>query len=304
MNDVVPILFVGGTYGTYLEWCLTSLCRAEEVKSPFTAKGSSHRFIGNHLQDMQGWETFNQHRRKLLRSSTHPTFVRFHPKTYFHESLNKNLNNVFSSVKHALYLSPDSGLVLAAINNLMFKAYKNWWDHIFTVQLSPSLLYNNWPIDPDTPISAIPIWIQREFLSFHLMPFWLKQTGWTPEHQWQHPKCLQISMSDILYNFEDTILSIGKFCNLDFVQPIEKLLPYHRQNVTSQKYLDQDQLCNSIVDSTVSGIEFDWSDRLLTVISQGWIQWQLRNLGYEIECHGLDIFPTNSLQLKKLLYTQ
>jgi len=32
------------------------------------------------------------------------------------------------------------------------------------------------------------------------------------------------------------------------------------------------------------------------------IQWQLRNQGYEIQCHGLDMFPTNSVQLRKLIY--
>jgi len=41
----------------------------------------------------------------------------------------------------------------------------------------------------------------------------------------------------------------------------------------------------------------------LPLPSEVWIQYRLRELGYEIRCHGLDIFPTTSVQLKKLLYT-
>jgi hypothetical protein len=37
--------------------------------------------------------------------------------------------------------------------------------------------------------------------------------------------------------------------------------------------------------------------------SESYVQWQLRNLGYEIQCHELDKFPTNSVHLKELLYT-
>jgi hypothetical protein len=40
----------------------------------------------------------------------------------------------------------------------------------------------------------------------------------------------------------------------------------------------------------------------LPLASEAWIQWQLRNLGWEIKCHELDIFPTNSVYLKELLY--
>jgi predicted nuclease with RNAse H fold len=40
----------------------------------------------------------------------------------------------------------------------------------------------------------------------------------------------------------------------------------------------------------------------LPLPSEAWIQWQLRNLGYELRCHGLDMFPTNSVQLRELLY--
>ena len=35
-----------------------------------------------------------------------------------------------------------------------------------------SKIYENWPVPSGTPAAKIPRWIQREFLSFYLMPAW------------------------------------------------------------------------------------------------------------------------------------
>jgi hypothetical protein len=67
-----------------------------------------------------------------------------------------------------------------------------------------------------------------------------------------------------------------------------------------QQNLLEDQICNRIVQYTINDLDFDWPE--LSLPSQSWIQWELRNQGFEIECHGLDKFPTNSIQLKKLIY--
>ena len=82
------------------------------------------------------------------------------------------------------------------------------------------------------------------------------------------------------------------------------MIPYHIKMLSLQKWTTQDQLCKKIIDSITSNQLFNWSDQQLPLPSQSWIQWQLRNLGYEIKCHGLDIFPTNTTQLVDLLTTQ
>ena len=69
-----------------------------------------------------------------------------------------------------------------------------------------------------------------------------------------------------------------------------------------QRYQNQDQLCQDIVDNTLNNTYFDWRDQEVPLASQAWIQWQLRNLGWEIKCDGLDTWPTNSIQLKNLIY--
>ena len=77
----------------------------------------------------------------------------------------------------------------------------------------------------------------------------------------------------------------------------------NRNAALTEKLLKQvDSLCNQIVDSTIQGVDFSWADRYLPLPSESWVHWQLRNLGFEIQCHELDIFPTNSKKLKELLY--
>ena len=70
----------------------------------------------------------------------------------------------------------------------------------------------------------------------------------------------------------------------------------------NQTNIGQDALCHQIVNLTLNDLWFDLSDAHFPVVSQSWVQWEFRNQGYEIQCHGLDLFPTNTIQLKKLLY--
>ena len=54
--------------------------------------------------------------------------------------------------------------------------------------------------------------------------------------------------------------------------------------------------------STKLNFDFSWQEHILPMASQAYIQWQLRNNGFEIRCDGLDNFPNDSVQLKSLLY--
>ena len=84
MITTVPIIYNGGSYGTYLEWCLTSLCSNQPIIDPFTSIGNSHAFKGNHLGNMQGW-------REYLSSNSKYRFARLHPKDSKTESITDNL---------------------------------------------------------------------------------------------------------------------------------------------------------------------------------------------------------------------
>ena len=290
----IAIAFNGGSYGTYLEWCLTTLTSAEEIVPPFSSLGNSHNYVGKHLSNIAGW-------RMHERSTAKAPFVRLHPKTIQGESLTANMNYLCESADSVVYLYPDRGSMLLSLNNFVYKTWTDWWHYCFTnTMIDVDKIYNNWPVSRDVDIADIPIWIKREFLSLYLMPAWFDQVEWYHPDTWQHPKCCIVTLGQLFYNFESTLQRVQKHCNLHFEKPISDLLPYHQINLTLQKYSTQDQICKQIIDAVINNHNLDWEE--ITLISESWVQWQLRNLGFELRCHELDKFPTNSVQLRELLY--
>lgn len=288
----VGIAYPPGAYGTYLEWCLTTLTSQEEIVSPFTTNGSSHKFIGNAVSN---WQQFVN-----LKQSVN--FARFSPKTTKEESLLENLTSVCEHADALIHLYPDKNSILLCINNWYSKIYSDWWEYyVANNRIDLDEICKKWPVDQNTKIKDVPRWIKREFLSFYLMPTWMDMVEWHHIDTWHHKKCYVVTMDQLLYNFEKTLSQLEKFCGLDYVRPISDLVGYHQQNLKNQKDLNADDLCNQIVNSVIEHKELHWGD--ISLINESWVQWQLRNLGYELRCHELDNFPTNSVQLKELLYS-
>ena len=297
-QSTVPILYHGGSYGTYLEWCLTVLTTDLPLTSPFTTIGNSHNFPGHQLGNIKGW-------RHYVSSPECWKFVRLHPKTKSDEKLKQNLNEISSHVNFFIYIYPSKDTLLLSLINQFTKIWDDWWDSAFNSRqsISSSKIYENWPVPRDVPINQIPVWIKREFLSYYLMPMYFDQIEWDqPEHHNQH-NCVFVSLDNLLYDFKNTILGIINQLNLKLIKPIDLLDPYYHQMSSLQTNVNQGVLCKEILDSISNQTLFDWTNQNLTLVSESYLQWQLRNLGYELRCHGLDTFPTNSVQLKELLYT-
>lgn len=295
-KNTIVIAYPGGTYGTYLEWALTTLTTDIPIQSPLTTEGArqgnSHNFKGHQLMDLDGWNNY------VASNNSYP-FARLHPKSKKEHSLSENLTAILKDAHRIIYIYPDRDSLLLSMNNNYSKTAKNWFEH----NINPTtLLYDNWPIEPGTPLDQVPNWVKREFLSYYFVLQWQDAIEWNHLEEWNHPNCLNITIRQLLYNFENTILKIKEFCNLDFKKNVTELAHIHLKMLTMQKNLNQDWLVREIVHTTVNGINFDWSNYYLPIPSQGVIQWELRNLGYELACHGLDIFPTTSVQLQELLY--
>jgi hypothetical protein len=298
-SKTIPIVFNGGAYGTYLEWLLTTLTTDCAIIEPFnTDTGSSHNFRGNHLGNINNWNTY-------LNSGKNPTqFVRIHPKLKKTDSISKVLETILSTAERVLYLYPGPDSVVLSINNFYSKIWKDWWLHNFNSSIDPNKIYNNWPIDPKIPMDQIPIWIRREFLSYYLLPAWFDQVEWFHPDKWNHNRCKIILVKELLYNIKEVLEDIRVFTGLKFNKPIELLLPAHEKMLQLQKHQNQDWLCSEIIDSVVNNNEFEWDGQNLSLASQSYIQWKLREIGYEIECHGLDLFPTNSIHLRSILHSK
>ena len=290
----VGIAYSPGCYGTYLEWCLTMLTSTDEISTPFSSNGNSHKFCGNMFR-------FSFDETEISNYVKNLDIFRCHPKHDKKQSLSHNLTNLCNTTQSLIHLYPDKSSVLLCINNIQSKIYDDWWIAMFDIHgVDQDKIYKNWPVDPNYKINQVPRWVQREFLSFYLMPAWFNTNEWYHPDSWQHEKCLVITIHELLWDFENTLVRCRNFCGLKYNKSIEDLLPFHQQNLQNQQHLDEDAVCNQIINSVISNKSFFWSSRSLA--SEAWIQWQLRNLGYEVQCHELDTFPTNSVHLRELIY--
>ena len=108
-----------------------------------------------------------------------------------------------------------------------------------------------------------------------------------------------------------TFIEIGQLRD-NFVETITKLfeklnLPIIRNNIEFiyeewdklQYFKNKDKQIKEIVDAVLNDVDLDFGG--LSIIDEAEIQRQLRNNGWEIQCYDLNVFPTNTTDLKKLL---
>lgn len=115
---------------------------------------------------------------------------------------------------------------------------------------------------------------------------------------------LVLNNRDILKDLNLEFTKIVNHCNM-VQDKSEEYFKFISNWTTAQQYiLEEFALIDKIVISITNNSDFDWSNSRLCVISECIIQKRLRDNGYEIKCHDLNDFPTNSEQLYNLLEKQ
>lgn len=288
-QDTIPIIFNGGSYGTYLEYVLNTWTdQGEQLNQsvlPFTEKNNAHGYHGHHVMNLAGW-------REYINQTTVHKFVRLHPKTLVSETHHDTVLEILSVAQRAIYIEIDELNTINVLNNYFSKIWNNWHEVQFEQYIDINLIYNNWPVAVGTPIADIPVWILREFLSYYLIPSWRDQTQCP---RLDLDRLTLVTVNELLYNFKETIDRICSECGLTCSHDLSSI---HTKMLSAQEFLNQGQLCHSIITAFVHGADFDYSNQLLTLVDEIWIQWYLRQLGWEIKCHGLDVFPRTVAQLR------
>lgn len=109
---------------------------------------------------------------------------------------------------------------------------------------------------------------------------------------------LHITNQDLMQDTKKTVQKILSWCNLTPKPGLDKFIDEY---VSKQTYiLDEYNKIENAVDCVVNNRDYHW-DRL-SPVGEAMIQTKLRDHGLEIQCHGLDTFPTSSVELKKLTY--
>lgn len=297
MTGTNVIIFPAGAYGTYLHWALDTLMSTDEMTDPGKngRYGNSHGFNKNHLRDYQGWI-------KYLKNEPTQSMVRFHPKTSEDQSIVDNLQNVLKDASKVIHLYPDHTSYLLNLHNYLYKIWNDLWNGGLRY-INLDQIYSGWGIDKNIKPDQIPVWIKREFFSYNIFNSWEDQVEWYfPDVMAEQDNYKYVFVNDLLYDFKNTITKVQQFFNLDFVRCVDELLPFHQVNVSRQKHINQQPLAESIVDAVINKKDFMWQPTTLSIFTEAWIQRQLFKAGFGLKCDGLDIFPTNSLNLKKLTY--
>jgi len=168
--------------------------------------------------------------------------------------------------------------------------WKKFWKLIWPTNDAPGWS-NKYKTISEMPRSEVREWASL-VIDWHLN-YWVESTN-INDNNW-----LTINAMDIINNFDQVILDITNYCGLTLKtnwrdNPVINMWLQKQKEIISN-YL----IINQIVDYSIRNKEFKWANNFMMEIL---IQKKLRDQGYEIKCDGLEEFPTDSMELHKLLW--
>jgi hypothetical protein len=137
-------------------------------------------------------------------------------------------------------------------------------------------------------------WELREWFSI-FYPQWTQE--WVDSPTMVPSNWKVFSNAEVLNGSLEVFRQIINFCNLTEDNGLMAFATTWRQ--AQQYVIDELDLLNQIVDTTLTQFEFNWCP--VNIIAEAIVQQKLRSKGYEIMCDGLNTFPTSSEDLYKLL---
>lgn len=281
-KDTILIVYPGGAYGTFLEWCLSYFSgMLDDESMPFNFDtGSCHEFEGHPLDFPNTISSEEYFSSDLI----YPV-ARSHGNTNFSVHIKDYVERYKDYAGYVINIVPDDQCRLLTFHNAIHKI--------------KDLEYFTKNIENLCELSAADThWERREKISFKIKYFqnysWYYGTG---------PNQLTITVYDIVYNLKNCLTSIFDKTKLSFdANRINKFDVIEQQWLGLQKFKHLDQLCHSIAKATATDNDLDWSDKNLSVYDEAYVQMLLRDLHkFDLKCYNLNEFPTNSHDLRKLL---
>jgi len=307
------VAYPSGCYGSWINWMIHYLHYPDQNLSvPESNTGNSHNWnfeleeSGLHLGFWRSWDQTRQLKDNII--------YQIHPCQHKDDILIDNLNDIIRTFDKVVYPYADDSNIYWALNNRIDKIYleqRSWSDWLnpnfvpdsdniddFREFVFPNHkdLLNSWPKNKQ---GLLDQWAQREYLSFVLKDVIRLSLGIDQLADIEKLNVFMVNINDLRDNFEATFINIMNYLEL----PINRNIDYeqvYKEWSKKQHHMYKDQLIHNIVDSVLNDTLFDWSE--LTLADEAIIQCILREKGYELKCHGLNDFPTNSKKLRELIY--
>ena len=289
---MIHVFFVPGMFGSTIEYiCRSFSNELEPINGKVLADGSMHSFKKlAHLLDVNHVESFFNSSSSIVDVTT--------PIYPFKEMHLPDILDRFSG-----HLTETDSCVLmhaASVTdaelNMLFQYHKivtglgagldifcNGNEHNITAWDST---YTNW--------NQMKPWQLREWISLFYVDF---VQEWIDSSQQVPAKFLTVRNMDFLSDPYVVAKEIFNHCKLTQKPELDEFLKNWR--IAQQYIVDEFELLNDIVTSTVNHQLLSWNP--VNIIAEAIIQQRLRALGYEIQCDGLNTFPTDSKTLYNLL---
>ena len=117
----VCIVFNGGNYGTFLEWCLHYFTDTTFTETlPFTKLGNAHNYEGHHLHSFKGFVDY-------IDSTDNFSLVRGHIRNTVNDNQIENFRYIYNNFKKTIFLHCTKDTLLWSINNKFEKIYGDKW---------------------------------------------------------------------------------------------------------------------------------------------------------------------------------
>lgn len=298
------IAYHGGCYGSWLTWVLSYLTDPDMSDEwPMDSNGSAHKWGYLHDTHLGYVDDIKPVRPQ---SNIH----QIHPTRTDHTGLIKNMQWLVDNFDRVVYVyTTDSSLfwIMNAKNDKVYdvklEKYFNRnrditekWEFLFE---NHEEVLANWPEDHDEE-GNLARWIVREYLSMILKDGVRNSLTIDSNDKVKYMDVLAIDVRDIRDDLEGTVTKILDYLGMESVRKDVDLTELQERWAETQPHLFKDELIKDIVESTIDGTEIDWPE--LSIVDEAMIQHLLRGHGYEIKCHGLNEFPTNSNHLRELIH--
>lgn len=282
----ISIIYAGGQYGTFIEWCLNYFTDYDfSSELPFNTNGNSHKFKGNHLHDIHGCKNY-------ILSGNNYKFVRFHLRASHFTDLQvlENFQYVSNNFKNVIFINSSEQSLALCLNNKFEKINFNFLTaHTHYI----NSMIKNWGENKD--LTNIEQWELREFLSGFLYSQYTSESCWSIADKFDN--CIKLSVDDLINNFEYTITNLIEKLELKLVRT--NFSEVYESWISLQKHINKDKIISNIITAILDNNYYDWSDQNLTLVDEALVQFYLRQKKIDLNCYNLNVFPTNTTELKK-----
>jgi len=272
---MIKIVYPPGCYGNYLARCIytyTNLRQEKFTPLDFDKNGSSHVYRDKNLGAHQ------------FIKIGHLNQMQLNPEDIIISLLPDNDHNL--DYYNNQFFKQENGQIIKYIKNQLDKK-----------QISEKV--NNYWGYQDGFNNLTPRWILREWCSFWLTDAW--NDSYSVKNYSSISNSIPINSTQLVENFDTVFYKLIRDLKLTLTVDLDIINQTHSKFFIKQRFYNSQLKCqqwvNKVFDTTESAeITFD------TIFDESYIQYLLRSRGFEIECNELNQFPSQTNELKKIIY--